>query len=240
MPAHFHLFYTGEIMNKYAAITIALSTAILSSSALASPQNNTTSTFRSESLFDFSDKERWIIRSRALMVEPDESASISAIGGNVDIDEQYVPELDFTYFFTNNIAAELILATTPHDVTAINTTAGQVDLGSVWLLPPTLNMQYHFLPQNETFRPYVGAGINYTYFYNEDKGAVNSIDYDDSFGYSLQAGFDYGINENWAINFDVKKVMINTDVRIQSGATQIDADVDINPWILGVGVAYRF
>ncbi len=163
-----------------------------------------------------------------------------AIGGDVDIDEQYVPELDFTYFFTPHVAAELILATTPHDVTAINTSLGQVDLGDVWLLPPTLNLQYHFLPHNDGFRPYVGAGINYTHFYNEDSGAVDSIEYDDSFGYSLQAGFDYGLNENWARNFDLKKVMINTDVTIRSGGSTINADVDIDPWILGVGVAYRF
>lgn len=191
-------------------------------------------------LFDFGNKDRWIIRARALWVEPDESANISAIGGTVDINEQYVPELDFTYFFTKNIAAELILATTPHDVTAVGTTAGQVDLGHVWLLPPTLTMQYHFLPDNQGFRPYVGAGINYTYFYGEDEGAVTSIKYDDSFGYALQAGFDYGIDENWAINFDVKKVMISTDVSIVSGGAPIRAAVDIDPWIFGVGLAYRF
>lgn len=201
---------------------------------------DTKSGFASDSYFDFTDKERWIIRARALMVEPDEDASISPIGGNVDIDEQYVPELNFTYFFTKNVAAELILATTPHNVTAVGTTVGQVDLGDVWLLPPTLTLQYHFMPESDSFRPYVGAGINYTHFYNADSGAVNSIDYDDSFGYALQAGFDYGIDENWALNFDVKKVMINTDVTIQSGATRINADVDIDPYIFGVGVAYRF
>lgn len=219
---------------------LALCVAVIASPAYATGSNHNHHGFRSDSLFDFTDKERWIIRARALMVEPDESANISAIGGTVDIDEQYVPELDFTYFFTRNVAAELILATTPHDVTAINTAAGQVDLGSVWLLPPTLTLQYHFMPDNEGFRPYVGAGVNYTHFYGEDKGAVNSIDYDDSFGYALQAGFDYGINENWAFNMDVKKVMINTDVSIQSGATPIRADVDIDPWIFGLGLAYRF
>lgn len=219
---------------------LALCAAMISSPVYADSQSHSHHGFRSDSLFDFADKERWIIRARALMVEPDEGASITQIGGSVDINEQYVPELDFTYFFTRNVAAELILATTPHEVTAINTSSGQIDLGSVWLLPPTLTLQYHFMPDSDRFRPYVGAGVNYTLFYGEDRGAVNSIDYDDSFGYALQAGFDYGITENWAINFDVKKVMINTDVRIQSGATRIDADVDIDPWIFGVGVAYRF
>lgn len=228
-------------MIKILALTGVLVLALAGAEANASSKTGGPSnTFRSNSLFDFTDKERWIIRARAVMVEPDESASISPIGGTVDIDEQYVPELDFTYFFTRNIAAELILATTPHDVTAINTSLGQVDLGDVWLLPPTLTLQYHFLPDSATFRPYVGVGVNYTHFYNADSGAVDSIEYDDSFGYALQAGMDYGINENWAFNIDVKKVMINPDVTIRSGSSIINADVDINPWIFGAGIAYRF
>ena len=226
-------------MFKNLLFTVFFSATIMATSAYAK-QDNQPGEFRTDSLFDFSDKERWIIRARALMVDPSESASVSVIGGSVDIDEQYVPELDFTYFLTRNFAVEAILAVTPHDVTATGTAAGQVDLGDVWLLPPTVLLQYHFMPNNERFRPYVGAGINYTYFFNEDEGAVNSIDYDNSFGYALQAGFDYGINENWALNFDIKKVMIDTDVTIQSGATRIDADVDIDPWIFGFGIAYRF
>ena len=226
-------------MIKQSLFTCLLGLAVASTSVYADSDNQSNG-FRSDSLFDFGDKERWIIRARALMVEPDESASISVIGGDVDIDESFVPELDFTYFLTRNFAIEAILAVTPHDVTATGTAAGQVDLGDVWLLPPTVLLQYHFAPDSERFRPYVGAGINYTYFFNEDEGAVNSIDYDNSIGYALQAGFDYGINENWALNFDVKKVMIDTDVTIQSGATRIDADVDIDPWVFGLGVAYRF
>ncbi len=226
-------------MYKKTLLATAALCTVLSAPVLAD-ESNPWHGYRSDSAFDFTDKDRWIFRARALWVEPDESASISPIGGTVDIDEQYVPELDFTYFFTRNIAAELILATTPHDVTAINTSSGQVDLGSVWLLPPTLTLQYHFLPYSESFRPYVGAGVNYTYFFNEDEGAVNSIDYEDSFGYALQAGADYAINDNWALNFDLKKVMINTDVTIRSGGSTINADVDIDPWIFGTGISYRF
>ena len=140
-------------------------------------------------IFDFKDLNRWIFRLRLLNVDPDEDSNISTIGGQADVDDAFVPEFDITYFFTKNIAAELILAVTPHDVVANNTALGNVDLGDVWLLPPTLNLQYHFCPDSK-FRPYVGAGINYTVFFNEDSGAVDSIDYDNGFGYSLQAGFD--------------------------------------------------
>ncbi len=225
-------------MKKMLLATTTL--GVCAAALLGMPPAANAAGFRSEGLFDLGDKDRWIVRARAIGVLPDEGAAVSLIGGDVDIDDQVVPELDFTYFFTRHVAAELILATTPHDVTAINTSLGNVDLGDVWLLPPTLTLQYHFTPDSKTFRPYVGAGVNYTHFYNADPGAMDRIDYDSSFGYALQAGFDYGLSDNWAVNFDVKKVMINTDATLYTGGTTIAADVDIDPWVVGVGVAYRF
>ncbi|MBG52004.1 MAG: hypothetical protein CML99_06240 [Rhodobiaceae bacterium] len=175
----------------------------------------------------------WLIRVRGIYVSPDESANVRGLAGSVEADGSLVPELDISYFFTDNIAAELILATSNHDMSA---TAG-VDLGDVWVLPPTLTLQYHFSPK-ETFRPYVGAGINYTIFYGEDKGAVASIDYEDGFGYALQAGADFDLGNQWVFNIDVKKLWLNTDVTINGGA--ITADVDLDPWIFGAGFGYRF
>ena len=180
-----------------------------------------------------------LVRARAIYVTPDESADIS-IGGDASIDNSVMPELDFSYFFTDNIAVELILAVTPHDVAAVGTALGDIDLGDVTLLPPTLTLQYHFMPK-ETMSPYVGVGVNYTKFFDADVssgGVVTDIDYDSSFGLALQAGIDYALNERWLINVDVKKVWINTDVSINAGA--VTADVDIDPWIFGFGFGYRF
>lgn len=176
----------------------------------------------------------WMVRARVIGVLPDESADIVPIGGDTKIDDTVVPELDFTYFFAKNWAAELILATTPHDVS--HTPTG-LDLGSVWLLPPTLTLQYHFAPDSKSFRPYVGAGVNYTIFYNVDEPAGLDIDYGDSFGFALQAGVDFPIGNGWSINADVKKIFINTDVTIAGVA---HADVDIDPWVVGLGVGYRY
>lgn len=198
----------------------------------------------------------WMVRGRVLGVMPDEGADLSvanaALAGNVEIGDQYVPELDITYFFTDNIAAELILAVTPHDVDAVGVTVpgalnnANVDLGDVWLLPPTLTLQYHF-ETGARFKPYIGAGVNATFFFNEDEGAVaDGIDYDPSFGGALQLGVDYDLDGQpggWLLNADVKKVWISTDVTVDFttalGAT-VNADVDINPTILGIGFGYKY
>ena len=176
-----------------------------------------------------------VMRARALQVMPEEDADITVIGGNVDASNTLVPEIDFSYYFTDNISAELILATTRHNVSA---TAGNLDLGHAWLLPPTLTAQYHFVNDTD-ITPYIGAGINYTMFYNEKAGkSINNIDYDNSFGPAAQIGVDYALNDKWSLNADLKKVWINTDVSINSGA--IKADVDLDPWLVGFGVGYKF
>jgi outer membrane protein len=193
----------------------------------------------------FADAGDWQFRLRAITVQPDEGADIGTIGGDVDIDTSVVPEFDITYFFTDNIAAELILGVTPHDVSAVGTAVGDLDLGDVTLLPPTLTVQYHFNPDGQV-RPYAGVGVNYTLFFNEDlpaNSALDSIDYDPSLGFALQAGVDYMLNERWFLNFDVKKVWINTDVTIDATTALtavVDADVDIDPWIVGVGIGWRY
>ena len=193
----------------------------------------------------FAEAGDWQFRLRAITVQPDEGADIDPIGGDVDIDTSVVPEFDITYFFTDNIAAELILGVTPHDVTAVDTALGDVDLGSVTLLPPTLTVQYHFNPEGQ-IRPYAGVGVNYTLFFNEDLPsgtALDSIDYDPSLGLAVQAGVDYMLNERWFLNFDLKKVWINTDVTIDATtnlSAVVEADVDIDPWIFGVGIGWRY
>lgn len=198
----------------------------------------------------------WMVRGRVLGVLPDESADLSvantALAGGVDIGDQYVPELDITYFFTKNIAAELILAVTPHEVDAVNVTVpgalnnATVDLGDVWLLPPTLTLQYHF-DTGTQFKPYVGAGVNATFFFNEDEGAVaDGVDYDPSFGGAVQVGFDYDLDGQpggWLLNADVKKIWINSDVTVDfttALGASVNADVDINPLVVGIGFGYKY
>jgi len=183
----------------------------------------------------------WQVRIRATTILPDEDASIRPVAGSADVEEAVIPELDISYFFTNHIAAELVLLVSNHDVDATLAGVGKVDLGEVNLLPPTLLLQYHFRPHG-TFRPYAGAGVNYTVFWNEDApgGAVTGIDYDNSIGYALQAGFDYGLDKHWMLNVDVKRYWLNTDANISSALGSLNADVDLDPWTISFGVGYRF
>ena len=190
-----------------------------------------------------------MLRGRMVVVAPSENADTTgAIAGNdlLSIDNSVVPELDLTYFLTDNIALELIAAVTPHDVDGKGAVAG-VDFGKVWLLPPTLTLQYHFdsIESVGNISPYVGAGVNYTVFFNADDwdtATIDDVDYDSSFGGVLQVGVDVPLSENWVLNADVKKVWINSDVDVTlaGGGGTVNADVDINPWLFGVGVGYKF
>ncbi len=189
--------------------------------------------------------QNWQVRLRGVSVQPNEKATIGIIGGDVNISNSFIPEADFTYFFNKNIAAELILGTTKHNVVAKSTALGDIDLGSVYLLPPTLTLQYHFYPTAK-LKPYIGAGLNYTIFYSEGKNpaaAVTKVEYKDNVGFALQGGVDYFVTEKYFLNLDVKQLFLKTDVTVSTipaiGAT-VPADVTINPLLLGVGVGMKF
>jgi outer membrane protein len=204
--------------------------------------------------------ESWRIRLRGIAVVPQESADISVIGGDAKISASFIPELDFTYFFDKHFAAELILGTTRHKVSTVSSDltaiggpgSADVNLGKVWLLPPTLTLQYHY-PVGK-FNPYLGAGINYTIFYNADQGpVVKDISYKNQFAFAAQAGFDIDISKNMFINVDVKKLFLSTTTAVDASnltpaespqlstvLQHINADVKINPWLLGVGIGYKF
>lgn len=188
--------------------------------------------------------QNWQVRLRGVAVQPSEKAEVSTIGGDVNISNSFIPELDFTYFFNKNVAAELILGTTKHKAVDENSALGDVDLGSVWLLPPTLTLQYHFYP-TKTLKPYLGAGLNYTIFYSVDEGSVvKGLDYDNAVGFALQGGLDYMLNDKYFLNFDIKKLFLKTDVNVDAtnlaSGLKIPAEVNIDPLLIGFGVGMKF
>ena len=173
--------------------------------------------------------QNWVIGARALYVSPNVSTSINGLG----VDSAWWAELDFTYYITKNIALELIAGANKHEVTL-----NGANLGSVGVLPPTLTVQYHWNDLG-AFQPYVGAGINYTYFYDSDLADNTLHIKDSSWGGALQVGTDYEIAKNWYLNADIKYVWMSTDVYVNSTGANLGS-LDINPWIFGVGVRYRF
>lgn len=158
-----------------------------------------------------------------------------------------VPELDFTYMATKNIGVELILATSPHNLDVTGALSSLNKGAEVWLLPPTLLLQYHFMPDNK-IRPYIGAGINYTITYGESAsnslegalGGSTKVSAGNSLGWAVQAGVDYDIDEHWFLNLDIKYISIGVDATISTGGTSRRTDLDINPIIVGLGFGYRF
>lgn len=175
----------------------------------------------------------WIVRARAVYLD---SANKDSTGLDLSVNNRTIPEVDITYFFSPNVAAELIL-TYPqkHDIRA-----GSDTIGGLKHLPPTLTLQYHFTGMG--WRPYVGAGINYTRFSSVnfipavDTALKPSID-KNSFGLALQAGVDVPLGGGWLLNVDVKKAQIRTDVFSfgnHAGTFKVD------PLLVGVGIGKRF
>lgn len=181
-----------------------------------------------------------LIRGRVIDVIPQNStSSVSLIGGHVKATDSITPEIDFSYFVTPNIAFELIAATTKHSLSARGTAIGNVAVGSTWVLPPSLTVQYHFLPQS-TINPYVGAGVNYTIFYGKHAagGVVTDMKLQNNFGEVLQVGVDVNLGGRWYGNIDVKQIFLSTKAKLNGGA--VVAKTQLNPTVVGVGVGYRF
>lgn len=183
-----------------------------------------------------------MLRVRGTGVVPEVSTNSVApgsIGGTVNASNTIIPEVDASYFFTPHIAAELIAATTQHHMTLKNSALGaSADLGKVWLLPPTLTAQYHFLPTS-TVNPYVGAGLNYTLFYGQSGGLGGThVSYKNNWGEVLQVGADIHVSGNWYANVDFKQIFLDTTANV-SNSTAI-ADVSLNPSLFSIGIGYKF
>ncbi|MCG2633602.1 MAG: OmpW family protein [Gammaproteobacteria bacterium] len=183
----------------------------------------------------------WLVRGRIINVSPDDSSGPvpGFAGSSVGVDDAWTAEVDFTYMVTNNLGLELILATSEHDVDGSGSISGLGDIIEASVLPPTLTLQYHFTPQAK-FRPYAGAGVNYTMFYSEEtKGALSGLDVslENSWGWAAQLGADWDLNSDWFLNVDVKYVDIDTTAKI-AGIGNVSVEID--PVIFGIGVGKRF
>jgi outer membrane protein len=189
----------------------------------------------------------WILRLRVINIDPNESSdSISDTGSEVAVDSATVPEVDVTYLFTKRLGVEVVAAVADHDLRASGGAVGGADLGTVSLLPPTAVVQFHPFPGG-VLDFYVGAGVNYTTFYSYDLSGdladigVTDIEFDDSFGLAGDIGLNLWFGDHLNINGDIKYIQISTDAKVRAGSDTLDTvSVDINPWVFGVGVGWKF
>jgi outer membrane protein len=179
----------------------------------------------------------WLIRAGITNIDPDDDGGDFA---DTDLEFQVAStasiSTELTYMFTDNIGLELLAAYPfEHDISI----ESLGEIGDAKHLPPTLSLQWHFT-QFGAFKPYIGAGVNWTYFFDEDtRGAVEGadLDLDDSWGAAFQVGVDYNITDKWFINGSVRYIMIETTAEVDG--TDV-GDVTIDPWLLGAHVGYRF
>lgn len=211
----------------------------------------------------------WIVRVRAIDVSPTDSSSEVEVGGTngvggsfvpgsgVGVSSSVVPELDITYMLTPHWGVELILGMSQHDVDpqgagligALEGLApgqGSSDIIDVWALPPTLTLQYHFMPESN-IRPYAGLGLNYTIFLHDDVTgslAINgaTVNLRPSFGWAAQIGADFDLGDSgWFANIDVKYIDMDTRAEFRGTPVgDVNVDVDIDPIVFGIGIGRRF
>ncbi len=176
----------------------------------------------------------WLVRARAVHLESSNGDS-TPLG--LTTNNKWLPEVDFTYFYTKNLAVELIL-TVPQRHTLYSNGGA---IGSFKHLPPTLTAQYHFTDWGN-FKPYVGAGVNYTRLSNVNfapavAAALNPSVDKNSFGLALQVGVDIPLSNNLYLNLDVKKVQIRTDV---ASFGKNVGTFKVDPVLVGIGLGWRF
>lgn len=200
-----------------------------------------------------------IVRAGAITVDPQESSSDIWVGAlNTDVagtkatlDSDTQLGLNFAYMLTNNIGIELLAATPFSHNVGVKGMPGAFaglngNLGELKHLPPTLSVVYYPLDSSSAFQPYVGAGINYTWFFDtklssaaEDKG-FSGLDMKDSWGLAAQVGMDYMLTDNIMLNAQVRYIDIETTGTTSFGGAKVKVDVDVDPFVYMVGLGYKF
>jgi len=190
----------------------------------------------------------WMVRARVVnldMVNKSDAGSGALTPALLPADavkaaDKTIPEVDITYFFTKKIAAELILTYPQKHAVSISSGPLAEPIGSFKHLPPTLTLQYHFLPDGQ-IRPYVGVGINYTRIsgvsLRSNIAGANLQLESSSVGGALQAGVDVKLTKNMFLNFDIKKIYIASDIMVNG--TKSSA-IKLDPLAVGVGIGWRF
>ena len=202
----------------------------------------------------------WIVRGGAVMVAPNDDSSSLDLGGvgrlsgtgvKVDADTQLL--LNVTWMANSHMGLELLAASPfQHSVNTcglpgLGLGLTDVEVGTVKHLPPTLTLLWYPLDSRSVFQPFIGAGLNYTVFFQEDTSRMASavlgasdLELDDSWGLAARAGFDYMLNDFWSLHAGVYYIDISTKAQLDTALGKVRVDVDVDPWVYTVGLGYRF
>lgn len=178
----------------------------------------------------------WLLRGGIYGVFPKSDNLTLESGAKLDVDDGYSFGFTITYMATPNIGIELLAAWPfSHDISL----SGAGTVGETKQLPPTLSVQYHFLPTSNV-RPYAGLGLNYTTFFDTDaKGVLqgDSLKLEDSWGVAVQLGIDIDVAPNWFVNADLRYIDIETDAKLNGAKL---GTVEIDPVVFGLNIGVRF
>ncbi|MCL1139033.1 outer membrane protein OmpW [Shewanella pneumatophori] len=184
-----------------------------------------------------------IVRAGAVVVAPNESSPVVAEIAEFGVNDNTQLGLNFGYMITDNIGIELLAATPfTHDVSL----GSLGKIAETKHLPPTLVAQYYFGDANSKLRPYIGAGVNFTNFFDNEftqeakELGLSELSMSNSWGVAAQVGLDYKINDSWLVNASVWYAKISTDVKFNLGDAPQNVETDIDPWVYMVSVGYTF
>jgi outer membrane protein len=223
-----------------------------------------------------------LVRLRGIGIVPDDDSdqvrvaglgSVQSLNGGessrVNVEKAFVPEVDITYMLTDHIGVEAIAGIANHDVelrdnglaTLVTTlTGGAAGAGltngfkifDTWVLPPTVTVQYHFMPKNN-IRPYAGVGVNYTAFLWDDAsdqleaavGGPVHVNSRNGWTWAAQVGVDIDWKDNWYFNIDLKYIDIDTEASLflnggPLAGTNLRVNTNVSPFVVGAGIGYRF
>lgn len=190
----------------------------------------------------------WLVRAGVTSVNPDADSSNVFVGGadlgiGVDVDNNAQLGLNVAYFVNESWAIELLAATPfSHDI-ELNTVGALADTKH---LPPTLSALYYVDLGNDKVHPYLGLGVNYTIFFDEDftdanrNAGFDNLSLDNSFGLSTQIGVDIDVSDKWLLNASVRWIDIDTDADFTLGADSGTVSVDIDPYVYTLSLGYKF
>ncbi|WP_432455153.1 MULTISPECIES: outer membrane protein OmpW [unclassified Agarivorans] len=192
------------------------------------------------------EKGDFFVRAGVASVIPNDSSDgILGTSSQLAVNSDTQLGLNLDYMMSDNVGIEL-LAATPFSHEISTDLGGLGNIGKTKHLPPTLMAEYYFGDSQSAWRPYIGAGVNYTTFFDSSfnstgtNAGLSDLSLDDSWGLAANIGVDYKLNENWFLNASIWYANIETTAHYKAGTESKSTDVKINPVVVMLSGGYKF